>query len=497
MRLEPHAGAIPPAFRALPRDTKETYGPEVAELCSMVGFAPDPEQAEALDALFAINSAGKCAAFEFANICCRQNMKTGLLKMAVLGWLFITDQRLIIWTAHEMKTTKEAFRDLEELIMGSPMLAKHVKAIHRANGDEAIELKSGQRVIFKARTNGGGRGLTGDKIVLDEAFALKADHMGALIPALSATPDPQVLYASSAGKPESEVLRSIRDRGRASLTTTALAYFEWCAPEDSCATPDCNHDKINKPEGCALDNREFWRMANPAMGRRISEQTIANERDALPEAEFARERLGWWDDPGEGEPVLPGRTWSDCKHLDSSITGKVYVGLDVSPMRSWAALGAAGASSLGDETIHVEVTGTNDGVDHRQGTGWVVPRLQEMLLRNPDITVAIAAGAAAESLVPDLAKARIPVETVPATDVTAACGLFYDLATTHKLAHLGQETLTTALVGAKRRELENAWLYARRKSSADITPLYAVTIAAWLAKAAAEAETHFYRWDEL
>lgn len=120
-----------------------------------------------------------------------------------------------------------------------------------------------------------------------------------------------------------------------------------------------------------------------------------------------------------------------------------------------------------------------------------------MLERNPELTVCIAAGAAAESLVPDLTTARIPVETVPATDVTAACGLFYDLATTHKLAHLGQETLTTALVGAKRRELENAWLYARRKSSADITPLYAVTIAAWLAKAAAQAETHFYRWDEL
>jgi hypothetical protein len=496
VRLEHHAGAVPAAFRSLPRDIKETYGPEVTELCTMVGYKPDPEQAEALDALFAINSEGKCSAFEFANICCRQNMKTGLLKMAVLGWLFITDQRLIIWTAHEMKTTKEAFRDLENLIMGSPILAKHVLAIHRANGDEAIELKSGQRVIFKARTSGGGRGLTGDKIVLDEAYALKADHMGALIPALSATPDPQVLYASSAGKPESEVLRSLRDRGRAFATNASLAYFEWCAPEDSCESLDCNHDKISKPQGCALDNRDFWRMANPAIGRRISEQTIANERDALPEEEFARERLGWWDDPGEGEPVLPGRAWSECQAPESKPDGKVYIGLDVSPTRSWASLGAAAASSLGDERIHIEVTGTDTQVDHREGVGWVVPRLTEMLARNSDITVAIAAGAAAESLVPDLTKAGIPVEIIPAKDVTAACGLFYDLAMANKLAHLGQETLTTALVGARRRELENAWLYARRKSAADITPLYAVTIAAWLAKAASD-ETHFYRWDEL
>ena len=110
---------VEPAYRSVPVHV-ETFGPEVADICRMAGFAPDPEQEMALDAIFGIGPDGQAAAFEFGIVCPRQNMKTGLLKMAVLGWLFITEQRLIVWSAHEMKTTKEAFRDLENLITGCP-----------------------------------------------------------------------------------------------------------------------------------------------------------------------------------------------------------------------------------------------------------------------------------------------------------------------------------------------------------------------------------------
>ena len=252
---------VQPDYLTRPAGMVETYGPAVADLCADAGFAPDPQQELALDLIFAIRADGLSAAFSFAVICCRQNLKTGLFKQASIGWLYVTDQRLIVWSAHEMATTRDALRDLEELITGSPALSKLLPAtsnngIYDAHGQERIELTTGQRIKFKARTFSGGRGLTGDKVILDEAFALVPSHMGSLLPTMMARPDPQVLYGSSAGKADSVVLRDVRDRGRAG-STERMGYLEWLAPRKPCATKDCTHPKPGTPgwaPGCALDD---------------------------------------------------------------------------------------------------------------------------------------------------------------------------------------------------------------------------------------------------
>jgi hypothetical protein len=52
-------------------------------------------------------------------------------------------------------------------------------------------------------------------VYLDEAFHLSTETMGALMPALSARPNPQVWYTSSAPHASSDVLHSVRRRGLA------------------------------------------------------------------------------------------------------------------------------------------------------------------------------------------------------------------------------------------------------------------------------------------
>src|SRR5690349_11714489 len=164
--------------------------------------------------MFGLDRAGRRAAFEVAVIGARQNIKTGLFKIAALGEAFIVETPLLVWSAHEFPTAQEAFRDLAELIESNPDLDREVRAIYRGNGDESIELLNGCRIKFKARTKAGGKGLSGKRVVLDEAFALQPSHMGSLLPLLSAQDEPQVWYGSSAGYADSDVLRSIRDRGR-------------------------------------------------------------------------------------------------------------------------------------------------------------------------------------------------------------------------------------------------------------------------------------------
>lgn len=317
---------VAPAWRWMP-DHAQTLGPEVADLCDLAGFPPDPDQRLALDLLFARTVDMRVAVFEMAMVAARQNLKTGWLKQAALGWLYVTQERLVVWSAHEFGTAQEAFRDMAELVESCPDLDREVKVIHRGNGDEAIELTGDRRLRFKARTKAGGRGLTGSKVVLDEAMFLRPVHMGALLPTLSAVVDPQVVYAASAGLVDSDVLRGVRDRGRAG-GDPSLAYLEWGDPlPASCGVEDCDH-RIGSVD-CALDDRARWRSANPALGRRISEEYIAAERRALPADEFARERLGWWDEPASEGTDLSLAAWAALGNPDASPSGRLTLGADV------------------------------------------------------------------------------------------------------------------------------------------------------------------------
>ena len=474
-----NAGLVEPAYHTAPTYTR-TLGPEVGELCELIGFGPDPEQQLILDDLFALDGRGKSAAFEEAIIAPRQNLKTGVIKQAALGWLFVTDQRLVVWSAHEFRTAQEAFRDMEELVAGSPMLAKRVKSIYRGNGDEAIELISGARLIFKARTKGGGRGLTGNKIILDEAFALIPAHMGALLPTLSAVPDPQVIYASSAGDSSAAVLRGIRDRGR--IGDPRMAYAEWCAPHNCADGPLCDH-ALNAV-GCALDNVDNLKAANSAIGRRITLAHVQAERRAMPPLEYARERLGWWEEAA-GAMVVPAESWAADLDLFSELVTPPEFALDVNPARSYAAISAAGFRA--DGLPHVEVTSSTVGsaliTDHRPGTDWVVDRCVQLQNAWPSSTLWVGSGSAAESLVPALVEAGVRVGFIGSGDVMAACGLFYDKAIASGLRHIGQKELTTALTVARKTsdDSEGAWRWGRRRSASDITPLYAATLALWAA----------------
>ena len=154
----------------------------------------------------------------------------------------------------------------------------------------------------------------------------------------------------------------------------------------------------------------------------------------------------------------------------------------MSPNHASAAIGVAGVRS--DGLSHVEVTSRGGVVDHRPGIEWVIPRLVELKSRQPNFRLSIAAGSAAESLVPDITAVGVAVDVVKGANVPAACGLFLTMASAEPgtLRHLGQPALSAALAGAAQVNVgDGAWKWARRRSSTDITPLYAVTVALWAA----------------
>lgn len=472
---------VKPAFLTHPTFTS-TLGPEVADLVSMVELTPDPEQRLCLDVIFALGAGRvKPACFEFCAVCARQNMKTALFKQCALGWLVLTNQRLITWSAHKFPTAQEAFRDLSVIFENYDFLRRLVKAIYRGNGEESIELRTGQRLIFRARTHTGSRGLTGDKVILDEAFALTPVHMGALIPTLSVRPEAQVVYGSSAGQITSEVLRSIRDRGRAG-TSPRLGYAEWCAPVGGCRADPCSH--LYGIPGCALDDRKNWKRANPIVGRpprsngtQLTYEFIEDERRVLPPQEFARERLGWWEDPGGGADAFgPGR-WEACAGQERGLNVNVRaLGFALSYDLTRVCIAAAG----GNPVLHVKPL-EHGPIDDE----WPVARAVELQAQHK-VPLAIDGKGPAAVYIPALKKALGAKLKVLTTDnVLDACAGLYDLVQQGNVKHSNYPELNEAVTSTVKRLVGDRWAWGRRVSASDISPLEAVTVAAWLATSTA------------
>lgn len=451
-----------------------SLGDIAVDLAAGGGLVLDEHQREAIDALQSIQADGRWAMLEGAIIEPRQNGKSaGILMPIALAAAILVPGQLVVWSAHRYKTSHEAFLAMLALFgsVDDPTeLGETVSKRSFSTGDEGFTFHNGSRIVFIARSQASGRGLSGDLVILDEALFLTGAMMGALFPTLSARANPLVLYASSAGLSSSDVLHDVKDRGRAG-GDPSLVYVEHCAPEGGCAAQDCDHNKA--ATGCAADDPDNWRAANKAVqAGRMTVTYIAAERRALPVAEFIRERLGWWDSKGGGSLfTLP--TWFKRQDPDTTPGTSLHMALHVTPDRSWASV--AVASVRGDGRLHVEL------IEHREGVAWVLPYLTDRTERHRPASVVIAGSMAAGALAPDL-ESLPGFSTLNATDTRRACGAFYDLAADEgKLAVRPHPDLDTAVSLASRSSERGEWVFAA-EGDADLSPLYAVALAAWAAR---------------
>lgn len=359
---------------------------------------------------------------------------------------FIYDARLVIYSAHEFKTAKETFRLASQMVKDGPLRSLWAK--NRESGVETgIEFKNGARIIFVARSRSSGRGFTGDLVILDEAFSLQQAQLGALLPTLSSRPNPQVWLASSAPMHDSEALHKIRGRAL-SDSPGRLAFMEWSVEP-----------------GTPLDDRAGWAQANPALGHRLTERWIETELHAMPPREFERERLGIGDDP-DGSGVVDLARWTALIDGDSEIARPLAFAFDVTPERDGAAVAVAGVRL--DGAAHVEITESLPGVE------WLLGYLVERW-RRWSVPIWVELSSPAAALIGPLEAHGVEVKTQPRGGGSAA--LLADAVVAGSVRHLGQASLTSALVGARRKVLGDTWSWSRASSTTDISPLVAASLA--------------------
>lgn len=445
---------------------------EGLELAKRCGLVLDEEQTLVLSALLARRRDGKWAAFEVGGVEPRQNGKGGIIEARELaGIRLVTTDRLIIHSAHEYPTAQEAFLRLR-ILLESNEDEFRIKRIREAHGEQGFDFMDGTRLRYRTRTKGGGRGFSADFVSLDEAMELPEHAQSALLPTLSARANPQVFLTGSAPdqlvQVNARVLARMRERAIAGKQGR-FAYFEWGLPFD-------HPDQVTQE---VLEDPVQWRKANPALGRRITEEHVRSELDSMSTRAFCVERLGVGDWPATGDDaasVIKIADWNALFAKDSEIHDPICLAWDVSPDRQ-SCIAATGYTA--DGLFHVEI------IDARDGTDWLPARIVALARAHGPLMIATDERGPGSSLIPEIEEALQEIgyelEKLNGSQVAQACGLLVDKIAEAGLRHLGDRRIEAAIRGAATRPLGDSFAWARRSSSVNISPLCAITFSLWAA----------------
>jgi hypothetical protein len=249
------------------------------------------------------------------------------------------------------------------------------------------------------------------------------------------------------------------------LKITGDIVSEWGDPNPAtCEVDGCDH-ALRTP-GCALDDRARWIAANPAVGRRITEDSLVAFRQALPPEEFAREFLGWWDEPAASDEDLTADEWMAIES-DAAPSGELSLAVDVGPNQVWSSIVACG-------------NGVLEVIERRRGASWLTDRMVELAARHPVAEFGLDPAGPVGALLPEFEREGLPIHLLDGKDTVRACGALVAGIADKTLSHRGEPELLAAIGGASRRAVGDGWKWSRKDSTVDISPLVAATYAHWL-----------------
>ncbi|MFW6033983.1 MAG: hypothetical protein ACOC9R_02505 [bacterium] len=352
-------------------------------------------------------------------------------------------------------------------------------AINEGMGNEHVRWRTGSLIRLLSTSASSGHSKTVHQSVLDEIWKDTDDRREqGLRPAMINAQDAQLLVCSTAGTAASVILNRKLAAGRKAVQADSghgIAFFDWGAPDGWDPYDDASYFGFmpalcpDPPCRCGVDDGG-WRHTKTL-------DTILGERDSdMPAEEFAR---AYGNIPATGVrgqwAVIPREPWDNLALETSRALDPVAFGVATTRDGTFTAVGVAGRRR--DGLLHVEV------IRHEPGTRWVVDYMAERHRKWSPCAVVVDPGSTTGQLITSLEAAGVPVVTTSTREVAQACGQFASAVTEYppELRHLGQEELDAALAGVGQRKLgdKGQWAWDDQDMSVDISPLWAVTLAAW------------------
>lgn len=359
-----------------------------------------------------------------------------------------------VFTAQTGKDARDKWLDeLFPLLRGSelvPLIARRGSRlqINEGMGNESVTFKTGSLIRLLSTSASSGHSKTIDQAVMDEIWHDVDDRREqGLRPAMITRDDRQMLVCSTAGTNASTVYNRKRRAGREAVQRDAgrgLAYFEWSAPDD-----------------WELSDEGSWWTFMPALGHTIGVDAIRSELP--PSLEPPEFRRAYGNRPTAGKDlVFPVEVWQRvCGKAteDAKPTGEIRFGVDVAEDR-----GSATVVSFGGGVFEL--------VAHRPGVGWVVDFLNEAVAK-ADATVALDFGGPAGVLADSLDRC----DRLKSGPVVGLCQKLHDAVVEGRVKFRWDPLFDDAVEGAVKKHVGDRWVWSRRASTTDVTPLMAATVA--------------------
>jgi hypothetical protein len=383
------------------------------------------------------------------NVCtvARQNGKSFLMQLRILGGLFLWEESLQIGSAHRLSTSLEQFRQLVNVIESSDYLAKQVKRIRWSHGSEEIETMLGTRFIIKA----GGSAARGvskpETIHLDELREMNdLESFASLRYTLMAAKNPMILAYTNAGDASSVVLNQFRQRALQSIggAEDNIGYFEWSAPTDD----------------VTMENAAY---ANPALGTTIHPDNIRAVFNDPPDVVQTEVLCRWVQSISS---CVDSNKWAECSdpEFDLDEERTTWLAIDLSPDRKFGAL--VGAQRLGDDNFGIKLLHTWENqlqLDDKAIANDLAVYARKYQLENVLYSRRTSGAVAAR-----LAPAGIPIFDMDAV-YPQACDEMLGAINSRRLRYRPNKELTAQMLSAVQlRRGDGGWVIGRRASQSAV-----------------------------
>jgi phage terminase large subunit-like protein len=439
-----------------PLNDLPSRGGELIDLATSLGIELMEWQKFALIHTHKVKPDGRWASPVNTIVVARQNGKSFLQLIRILGGLFLWDENLQIGSAHRLSTSLEQFRAMVQIIEKNDSLAKQVKKIRWQHGGEEIETLTGNRFIVRAGGSAA-RGVSRPSTIhLDELREMTdIESFASLRYTLMAATNPMVMAYTNAGDSSSVVLNQFRDRALASIAGVAddIGYFEWSAPTDEISVENARH-------------------SNPSMGTLIHADNIKSVLNDPPDVVMTEVLCRW---VVAINSAVDAASWGNCldKSADLDIDKLTWLAIDLSPDRRHASL--VGAQKIGGEQFVVKLLHTwqndlqlDDKAIANDLADYARKYPTEYVLYSRKTSAAVAAR---------LAPAGIPIFDMDGV-YPQACDEMLSAINSGRLKHRGQSQLSEEVLAAVQlRRGDGGWVIGRRASQSVVCGSVAVALA--------------------
>jgi hypothetical protein len=332
-------------------------------------------------------------------------------------------------------------------------------------GNERVEWENGSSYLPISPTEGGGHGDSIDYLLIDEGWALSAETLGGIAPAMIARPHSQTLIISTMGTVDSDVWNGIVSQGReaAGDKGSNMAYIEYAAESDE--------DVFDESK---------WHEWMPSLGRTVTKDDIRTAMKLLEAGEGRNEVVRAFGNRTVKTliTVFPGdyvaKAWRVVDPPE-----RMVLSVDVNDEPSGAAVVSG---HLAEDLVATRV------MEWRLGSPRWLPEFVEDVIRKRDVEAVVAdLGGPAREIKAELKQICEDnlvalVDRIP-RDLAADTGRFYDGLRVGTVALDKSEVLAEAIASSRRKDLSDSglWVISRGRMAVDASPLIATIMAHGLA----------------